>query len=108
VLAIAANETRRGFFDAAHVFQALLQLAGFDVEGELARGDVDGDAIAVDDRGDRATFVRLGGDMADTGTGGGAAEATVGDEAVFFRPMISSIMVMPSISGMPGPPFGPS
>ena len=67
------------------------------------------DAVAVAGEGDGAAFDRLGGDVADDEAVAAAAEAAVGDQRdVVEQPVAGEARVGVSISGMPGPPLGPS
>ena len=51
-----------------------------DAEGQGAVGDVNDDLVPLLHGGDGAACGRLGGDMADTGSPGGAGEAPVGNQ----------------------------
>ena len=66
--------------------------------------------VAVVDERDRAAFLGFGGDVADDEAVGAAGEAAVGDQRDVLMQTGAGQRrdVGVSISGMPGPPLGPS
>lgn len=88
---------------------AAVQLLLGQCDGEFSFDTVNGDLISLPNESDGAAHLGFRCDMTDDKAVGTTGETTVSDQSHLFpSPFPTRIPVMESISGMPGPPLGPS